>query len=406
MRLGSRARAVLVVGAVLALALEVLAFGGATPAVARTQASASHPSAWPVGVICSCTGPEASSTAASAPALQAWADSVNARGGIDGHRVTIIVKDDALNPGTAQIAAKELVTQDHVLAIFDNSDVDTAFAAYVASQHVPVIGSYADSPEMYTNADFFPNGSTINWLPAGSVYLAKKAHAKKLADLYCAEVAICKQFAVAGEHVAAKAGLHVVYSAPISFAAPSYTAQCLAAKQAGASAMTVGDASAIVVKVAQNCQAQGYTPVQLSADGTVAVSWRTTPAMNGNLDVQPDIPFFVDSTPAAKAMLAAFHTYEPSLVSSPDFGEVAVEAWTSGLIFEAAAKAAHLGNGATPRQVISGLYDLHAATFGGMTPPLTYARGKPTTGISCMFLMGIKDAHWTLPIGLKTVCFR
>ena len=43
----------------------------------------------------------------------------------------------------------------------------------------------------------------------------------------------------------------------IGFAAPNYTAQCLAAKQAGATAMSVGDASSIVVKVAQDCATQG-----------------------------------------------------------------------------------------------------------------------------------------------------
>ena len=77
--------------------------------------------------------------------------------------------------------------------------------------------------------------------------------------------------------------------------------------------------------------------------------------MNGNLDVQPDIPFLVDSTPATKAMNAAIDKYEPSLAKSPNFGEVVVEAWTSGLLFEDAAKAANLGNNATPARVIQGL---------------------------------------------------
>ena len=194
-------------------------------------------SAWPIGVICSCTGPEASSTSVSTPTLEAWADHVNAKGGINGHDVDLIADDDGTNPGTALTDAEKLVSQDHVLAIFDNSDVDSAFATYVAQQHVPVIGSYADSDEMYTNADFFPNGATINWEPLDGVDVAKMVHAKKIADLYCAEVAICKQATVAGEAVDAKHGLKVVYSAAISFAAPNYTAQCLAAKADGAQAM-------------------------------------------------------------------------------------------------------------------------------------------------------------------------
>ncbi|MGH9920052.1 MAG: ABC transporter substrate-binding protein, partial [Nitrososphaerales archaeon] len=331
---------------------------------ARASGSSGSSRAWPIGVICSCTGPEASSTSVSTPTLMAWAKYVDSKGGINGHKISLFADDDATNPGTALTDAEKLVSQDHVLAIFDNSDVDSAFATYVAQKHVPVVGSYADSDEMYTNADFFPNGATINWEPTDGVYVAKKVHAKKLADLYCAEVAICKQATDAGEATDAKAGLKVVYSAAISFAAPNYTAECLAAKSAGAQAMTVGDASAIVVKVAQDCQQQGYKPVQLSADGTVAESWRTTSALNGNIDVQPDIPFFVRSTAATKAMYSAIDKFEPSLARSQDFGEVVVEAWTSGLLFQAAAQAAHLGNGAKPSQVIHGLYDLHAATLG------------------------------------------
>ena len=126
--------------------------------------------------------------------------------------------------------------------------------------------------------------------------------------------------------------------------------------------------------------------------------------MNGNLDVQPDVPFFVDWTPATKAMYAAFRKYQPSFVASQDFGEVAVDSGTSGLIFEAAAKAGHLGDNPTTAELIKGLYDLHGATFGGMTPPLTYRPGKPTTGINCVYPMGIKNKRWTLPIGLKNVC--
>lgn len=382
---------------VLALVVSVV-----VPVLAARPAAAA--SAWPVGVICSCTGPESSSTSTSAPTLDAWADEVNAKGGINGHMVNLIVKDDDTNPATASSEAQELVTQNHVLAIFDDSDVDSAFAPYVTQHHVPVVGSFADSHEMYTNADFFPNGATINWAPADIVYLARHLHAKKLSDLYCAEVPICKQFVKADKVAASKAGLEVTDTAPISVAAPTYTAQCLAAKESGATAMTVGDASGIVIKVAEDCAQQGYKPTQLNVDGTVGESWRTTPALDGNVDVQPDVPFFVQSTPATAEMMGAIKKYQPSLASSPDFGEVVPEAWTSGLLLEAAARAAHLGDDPTRVQVMNGLYDLHGDTLGGMAPPLTYKRGKPTTDINCVFLMGIKNGQWTLPMGLKQVC--
>ena len=57
-------------------------------------------------------------------------------------------------------------------------------------------------------------------------------------------------------------------------------------------------------------------------------------------------------------MIAALNKYQPGVYMSPTYGENDVYAWTSGLLFTAAAKAANLGNSATAAQVISGLYDL------------------------------------------------
>jgi branched-chain amino acid transport system substrate-binding protein len=135
---------VLTMGALVLVATTLVAL----PRASAPAAASPQDGSWQLGLICSCTGPEASSTSTSAPALEAWPDAVNAKGGIDGHKVNLIVKDDDTNPTTALHEAEQLVSQDHVLAIFDNSDVDTAFATYVAQHHVPVVGSYASSNEM------------------------------------------------------------------------------------------------------------------------------------------------------------------------------------------------------------------------------------------------------------------
>ncbi len=55
---------------------------------------------------------------------QAWASWTNAHGGINGHPVKMIVKDDAPEPVGGAAVAKELVEQDHVMAIGDYSLVD------------------------------------------------------------------------------------------------------------------------------------------------------------------------------------------------------------------------------------------------------------------------------------------
>jgi len=109
----------------------LLVVGPTTEATAATAATAASKAPLVIGDICSCTGPEASSVAQTTPTIEAWAKYVSAHGGIQGHPVTIIVKDDGYNPTTSLAAAQTLVGSDHVAAIIDNSDVDTSWGPYV-----------------------------------------------------------------------------------------------------------------------------------------------------------------------------------------------------------------------------------------------------------------------------------
>ena len=107
-----------------------------------------------VGDIASLTGPEASSIDQTTEVLEAWAKTVNAKGGLQGHPVNVIVKDDGYNPATSLADVESFVTGDHIVALIDNSDVDTSWYSYVEQNKVPVIGGQTeDGP--YENADFF-----------------------------------------------------------------------------------------------------------------------------------------------------------------------------------------------------------------------------------------------------------
>jgi hypothetical protein len=166
-----------------------------------------------------------------------------------------------------------------------------------------------------------------------------------------------------------------------------------------------GDATAIVVKVAEDCAAQGYTPIELSGDGTVAISWLTIPAMQGNVDVQSNLPWFVHDA-ATKDMYAALDKYAPAVPKSPNFGEIALQAWTSGPELQAAAAAGHLGAKPTAAAITAGLYALpKGTTLGGLAPPLHFAKGK-TASNSCFFLMGIQHKKFVTLDGGKLTCVK
>ncbi len=367
-----------------------------------TQAGAATATPVVIGDICSCTGPEASSISQTTATMQAWASWVNSHGGLAGHQVQLIVKDDGYNPGNAVIDAKDLVSANHAIAIFDNSDEDPSWAAYVQQQGVPVLGGQ-ETDSGYKNPDFFPPGATFNYTnPVGAI-VAKQHHIKTEAALYCVEVAICAESVHGGAKIAAKYGIKYVYTAGIGFAAPNYTAECLAAKQAGAQAMTVGDASAIVDKVAQDCATQGYKPIELSSDGTVAIAWLGIPAMEGNIDTQANLPWFVHSS-ATKTMYAALDKYAPDVPKGQNFGEIVLQSWSDGAELQAAVAAGHLSATPTSAEILAGLYALPSGTtLGGLAPPLHFVKGQPANN-SCFFVMGIKNKQFVELNGGKTVC--
>ena len=92
----------------------------------------------------------------------------------------------------------------------------------------------------YKNPDFFPPGGTFNYSDGAGAVAAHKAGIKTEAILYCAEVAICQESSAEAKALLPKLGMKLVYSTSIGFAAPNYSAQCLAAKQSGAQSMAVG----------------------------------------------------------------------------------------------------------------------------------------------------------------------
>src|ERR1039458_580822 len=126
------------------LAALVVAMGLAVGTSASGVAAASG-SPITIGVICSCTGPLSSSVTIGPPAYTAWVSSINAAGGINGHKINLIVKDDASNPGTSLSQVQSLVTSSHAIALVDLSIVDAGWATYVQTNNVPVIGANSSS---------------------------------------------------------------------------------------------------------------------------------------------------------------------------------------------------------------------------------------------------------------------
>lgn len=317
---------------------------------------------------------------------EAWADTVNAHGGIDGHRVNIIVENDGGVPGTAVTDAEKLVA-DHVVAAADMSIVDQSFASVFQKAGIPVVGIENNNAPFGTNPDFYPEGQTQDSAVQAVLQTAKSAGATNLGNVYCAESPICAESVPAFTALGKTVGLPVTYDAEISATAPNYTAQCEAAKQQHVTSLFIGDASAVIVRLAQNCAQQGYHPIVVIEGNGYSTSVATASGLRNHLRVEfTALPMFANTAPV-KAADAALQRHFPGVLTNTTlFNQLDFMAWASGQLLSSAVNAGGLTKSATPTaaKITKGLDSLHGNTLGGLTVPLTFVAGKPHT-VNCWF---------------------
>jgi branched-chain amino acid transport system substrate-binding protein len=337
--------------------------------------------------------------------LNAWASWQNAHGGINGHPVQLIVKQDPGNPGVALNEVKDLVSQ-HVVAIIDSdSEDDAAWFSYIKKQPVAIFPTGFNSLEMAASTDTFQTSVSQFYLFAEIMLAAQKVGGHKMAVLYCAENPACKQTVAPLQAAGKQYGIPVVFNAPVLASAPNYTAQCLAAKAAGADVMFIADGPAPTLAVASSCAQQGYTPHQVSDEGAYNQSFAGKAGWDGFLGSQDVIPFFVTSTPGSKLMQDTIAQYAPGVLTNAQWNVTNEFPWTLGLLINQAAKAGGVGTTQplTGTALTNAMYQLHTTTLNGMTPTLTFTRGQVNQP-HCWFWAGIENGKWYLPYGLTTTC--
>ena len=140
------------------------------------------------------------------------------------------------------------------------SGTESGWASYVQQQHVAVIGGENDTPVWFTNPSFFPSGSTVLTSLEMQAYAVKAAGKDSFGAVYCAEIAACKQSVPALAAYAKAFQLDMSTSAAIAVSAPTYTAQCLAAKQAGAQALIIDASYAAGLRIRAGLRPAGLQP--------------------------------------------------------------------------------------------------------------------------------------------------
>jgi branched-chain amino acid transport system substrate-binding protein len=387
-----------------------------TPATSASGAAATSPAAstatgstYVIGNISSITGPYAASIGGTPQVIDAWTKYTNAHGGINGHPVKVIVLDDGSVPSKGIADAQELIS-DHVMAIVGMvSNTFTSWEKLVDTAKIPVIGGQTQFGALqYTDPDLFPTGTTT---PALSVLDSAISVGKKSVALpYCSEVPICAaQVSSLASQIksdpALAPGASISYQGAVSASAPNYTAECLAMQQAGANAMYVVDGAATTVRVVNDCATQGFKPTVIGSGASADNTWLSDANFQDALVPQENFPWFSTATAGAREFNDALQTYDPGILTQPTYNANVAQVWASLEVYAAAMTRANAGDNPTAADALNAMYALPAGfSIAGVTPPLTYTKGKANPDDRCYFQAEIQNGKWTVPGSGAAIC--
>jgi branched-chain amino acid transport system substrate-binding protein len=379
--------------------------GGATP-TGGSSSSAAAGGTIKIGVMCTCSGAGGFGAfiKPGEQVYEAWAKTVNAAGGLNGSQIEIISKDDTGNPGTATTNIQALLSA-KVVAIADFSVVDLAWADAVKTAGIPVVGVQSANGPFGTNPFFYPEGQTNDSATEATVRTAKAAGAKNIADFYCAESPVCAQSVGVFKKLGQSLGVPLKYNAKVAATAPNYTAQCVAAKQAKVDAVFIGDASAIIARIATDCARQGFNPIWVVQGLGFGMIEAKTPALKDNLWIPfPSTPFWATDNAAVKEGSDAIDKYAPG-ISKVDalYNQSDFMAWTSGKLLEAAVKASGVSGAPTSADILKGLNSMKGETLNGLTVPLTFNEGEGHK-VDCWFTARVQGGTPKIVNNGQTTC--
>ncbi|ONH60453.1 hypothetical protein CcI49_11520 [Frankia sp. CcI49] len=296
------------------------------------------------------------------------------------------------------MAAKELINQDHVLAIIDQDVQDSKWVKIAEEAKVPVIAATTGQGSLIS-ANTFPVIPSTIALGYG-IFASAKQLGSTFGFIYASEVAsainmdMYKGFAKA-------AGVSMPVVIAVSAASPDYTAVCQQLIDAKVDSYEVGGAAAMVEKVAQQCHQQGLkAPLVLPGAG-FAEHWLTEPAFN-NAMVEDIVPSASNAIlPAQKEYRQALEKYESDFVGQPTDNSFAETGWTSGKMIEVGV--GKIEGELTPAKLQSALHTVKDETLDGLVHPTTYKAGQITTN-PCWFNWKIVDGKAVPVNDSKPVC--
>jgi branched-chain amino acid transport system substrate-binding protein len=330
-------------------------------------------------------------------AVQAWVAATNAAGGLGGHRVEFVVADDGSDPARHRALVQELVENKGVVAFVYNAAPLSGQASvdYVTSKRVPIIGSEIASEWFYASPMFFPQATSGKMVHAAD--LAADARAllpdgkKRLGLIFCSDgVQICKDAAEVIPGYARKVGFDFVYQGSGSLAQPDFTAECLAARNAGVQVLVpIMDANS-AQRIGRSCASVGFKPTYSLGPPILFEHFQEDPNFEGSIGTPVVAPWLDTANPGIAEFRAAMKRYAPDVPASAS----APLGWVSAKLLERAAR--NLPAQPTSAAVLEGLWSVHDDTLGGLTFPLSFVRDRVAERPLCAGVVIVQDGKWRI----------
>jgi branched-chain amino acid transport system substrate-binding protein len=298
----------------------------ACPEDATTELAAGEPIR--IGTSQPLSGPLASGGAANVAGITAYCDKVNAAGGIDGHQLELVAKDDAYDAARAVTNAQSFVGEDPVfanLAQVGTPQISATQPIYEGAC-VPQLWTITTGPA-FTNPS--EHEWTVNGIPPAPVeakaivdYIAREVPGGSVAEIKGSD-ALSEDFHAALPRLAEDAGLTVQPDQTIPAGSTNIDAQISAAVAGQPDAIVLealpnyapgfitglaraGYDGVIVLNSSANGAAQWITPSDPAGEGVVAPLFRKDPS-DSRWDSDPAMQeYLADMEAAGQQDLARF----------------------------------------------------------------------------------------------------
>ncbi len=350
-----------------------------------------------LGAVGTFSGPVGALVKDAIAGMRVWQQYTNANGGVNGHPVDVLVGDDGGDPARYISIQRQFVEKDGVVAfLYGTLGLSpNGNNKYLDSQKMFTFGTEGGLDTAYNNP-YVLTATPTGLVNADSILkalgdVARPLGKKKFAEFACSDFGLCDGLDSrwGNKEAAAAVGFEVVARGRPSLTQPDYTAQCLAAKNAGAEVVMLALDTASLRRFAGDCARQNYKPIFGTTDTLALSSLPSDPNVDGLIVAAKMAPWTDPSVPGIAQVTKAFAQYSPGAL--PTGGNT--NGWILGQFFAAAG--ANFPDGTvTKADVEEGIYKIRNNNLQGMTFPITMTKGQPMERQLCYGVVVIANKQY------------